>query len=123
MDLEANSVPMQAPRELRGGYASLSAFLAGTRAFQIYRRFDTLAARNLLYMQDELCEIEGQIDDLDMADMTSEYPVDQYSLHSRRFDRNERRVELMKKSAKLLRSYGTSCRWIAQGTLDSPQMI
>ena len=63
-------------------------------------------------MQDELCEIEQQLGELDRADMTSEVYVELYSLHSRRFDKNERRVALMQKAAETLRSYGKS--WIAQ---------
>ena len=108
MDPEANNVPVPKPREPRGGYASLSQFVASDKALCIFRRFDTLPIRNLLYMQDELCEIEQQLDELDKADMTSKVLVELYSLHSRRFDKNERRVALMQKAAETLRRYGKS---------------
>ena len=57
-------------------------------------------------MQDELCEIEQQLGELVEADMTSKVYVELYSLHSRRFDKNERRVALMQKAAETLRRYG-----------------
>ena len=104
MDPEANSIPVPKLQKPRGGYASLSQFIA----LRIFRRFDALAIRNLLYMQDELCEIEQQLGELDKADMTSKLYVDLYSLHSRRSDKNEKRIALMQKAAETLRSYGKS---------------
>ena len=108
MDPEANNIPAPDPQELRGGYASLSHFIASDKALCVFRRFDALATRNLLYMQDELCQIEQQLGELDMADMTSKVYDDLYSLHSRRFDRNEKRVVLMQRAAERLRGYGKS---------------
>lgn len=112
MDPEANSIPVPEPQEPRGGYASLSQFIASDKTLCIFRRFDALAIRNLLYIQDELCEIEQQLGELDKADMTSKVYVDLYSLHSRRSDKNKKRVTLMQKAAETLRRYGKS--WIAQ---------
>ena len=108
MDPEANNIPDPKPQEPRGGYASLSQFIASDKDLCIFRRFDALAVRNLLYMQDELCEMEQQLAELDQADMASKDDVDLYSLHSRRDDRNEKRVALMQKAAETLRSYGKS---------------
>lgn len=99
---------MPKSREPRGGYASLSKFIASDAALCIFRRFDTLATRNLLYMQDELCEIEQQIDVLDKADIDSGVYINTYSLHSRRFDKNEKQVALMQQSVEKLRIYGAS---------------
>ena len=94
MDPEANNVPAPEPQELRGGYASLSQFIASNKTSRIFRRFDALAMRNLLYLQNELCVIEQQLAELDKADMTSKVPIDQYSyiiislrpMHSSCFD-------------------------------------
>ncbi len=108
MDPEANNIPVSKPQQPRGGYASLSQFITSDKALCIFRRFDALAIRNLLYMQDELCEIEQQLGKLDDADMVSKSDIDVYSLHSRRFDKNEKRVALMQKAAETLRSYGKS---------------
>ena len=52
------------------GYPSLAAFIASDRdkSTAIYRRFDRLSARNLLYMQSELVELEARQDAFDADD-------------------------------------------------------
>ena len=52
------------------GYPSLAAFIASDRDKDtvIYRRFDRLSARNLLYMQSELVELEARQDAFDAED-------------------------------------------------------
>ena len=52
------------------GYPSLAAFIASDRdkSTAIYRRFDRLSARNLLYMQSELVELEARQDAFDAED-------------------------------------------------------
>ena len=49
------------------GYPSLAAFIASDtdKSTHIYRRFDRLCARNLLYLQAELSELEARQDRLD----------------------------------------------------------
>lgn len=49
------------------GYPSLAAFIASDcdKSTSIYRRFDRLSARNLLYLQSELVELEARQDALD----------------------------------------------------------
>ena len=56
--------------EFINGYASLAAFMASDRdrSTSIYRRFDRLSSRNLLYLQSELVELEAQQDVLDAQD-------------------------------------------------------
>ena len=53
------------------GYPSLAAFIASDpdKSTAIYRRFDRLSARNLLYMQSELIELEARQDALDAEDL------------------------------------------------------
>ena len=53
------------------GYPSLAAFIASDcdKSTSIYRRFDRLSARNLLYLQSELMELEAQQDQLDAEDL------------------------------------------------------
>jgi hypothetical protein len=55
------------------GYPSLAAFIASDRdrTTLIYKRFDELAARNLLYLQSELAELQSQQRAFDQADLTS----------------------------------------------------
>ena len=49
------------------GYPSFAEFIA-TYDAAIYRKFETLSARNLLYQQSELHELEGQLENLDRED-------------------------------------------------------
>ena len=53
------------------GYPSLAAFIASDsdKTTAIYRRFDRLSARNLLYLQSELVELEARQDALDAEDL------------------------------------------------------
>ena len=53
------------------GYPSLAAFIFQDRdkSTAIYRRFDRLSARNLLYLQSELVELETKQDEYDAEDL------------------------------------------------------
>ena len=102
MDSETNKTRPPDPQGPRRGYASLSEFIASDKSLYIFRRFDNLATRNLLYMQDELCEIEQQIAALDESDLAA---GNLYNLHTRA-DGNKKRTELIQKSAKKLKIYG-----------------
>jgi len=52
------------------GYPSLAAFMASDddKSTSVYRRFDRLSARNLLYLQSELVELDAQQETLDVKD-------------------------------------------------------
>lgn len=56
------------------GYPSLAAFIASDpdHSTAIYRRFDRLSARNLLYLQTELAVLEKKQDELDKQDFHSD---------------------------------------------------
>jgi hypothetical protein len=58
------------PRLLKG-YPSLAAFITSDhdRTTSIYRRFHKLSARNLLYLQSELAELEARQETLDEEDL------------------------------------------------------
>ena len=53
------------------GYPSLAAFIASdeNKSTAIFRRFDRLGARNLLYLQSELAELEARQDAFDAQDL------------------------------------------------------
>ena len=53
------------------GYPSLAAFIASDidHSSVLYKRFDKLAARNSLYLQSELAELERRQDELDREDL------------------------------------------------------
>lgn len=52
------------------GYPSFSAVISSDPDLQIYRRFDRLSARNILYLQSELLEAERRLDEFDAVDQT-----------------------------------------------------
>jgi hypothetical protein len=87
------------------GYADLAKFIASDKVFCIFRRFEWLAVRTLLYMQDEICELEDRLRVLDQADLQSGDPTDLYSLHSRRDDTNVERREVMRQVREKLYRY------------------
>ena len=50
------------------GYPTFAEFIARDRDAAIYRTFQRLSARNLLYQQSDLHELERQLDELDRKD-------------------------------------------------------
>ena len=78
-----------------GGYSSLSSFMSSDKVFNIFRRFENLSTHNLLFLQDELCELEGRLSDIDKADLESGTHDKLVSLHSRRHDANDARKAIM----------------------------
>jgi hypothetical protein len=65
------------------GYPSLAGFIASDRdrTTLIYKRFDELAARNLLYLQSELAELHSKQSTFDQEDMAAD-------MHSKQCARN-----------------------------------
>ncbi|KAF2494499.1 hypothetical protein BU16DRAFT_41192 [Lophium mytilinum] len=57
------------PKQHLQGFPSLSALLASDHDLQVFRRFDRLASRNLLYLQAEILDLETRLDELDAADL------------------------------------------------------
>ena len=51
------------------GYQSFSALLSSDPDLQVYRRFDRLCARNLLYLQSEILALEARLERFDQADL------------------------------------------------------
>jgi len=74
--------------------------------FLIFRRFDHLAARNLLYLQDELFQLEDQLRKLDQQDL-SEGEQGLKNLSSWREDRNTRRKQVVLEIRQKLDIYRT----------------
>lgn len=50
------------------GFPEFAEFIARDRDAAIYRQFERLSARNLLYQQSELHDLEKQLEDSDRAD-------------------------------------------------------
>lgn len=51
------------------GYPSFAESITSDSAFAIYKRFDRLSARNLLYLQSELASLEAKQDAFDREDV------------------------------------------------------
>lgn len=106
------------------GYPSLANFIRSDRDLFVFRRVNTLSERNLLYLQDELVELEEKLRNIDLADSRNESQHDLRNLHSRREDTNiERRCLMMQLNAKL-KSYRTClCRNLILRGADSRQRM
>ena len=57
-----------------GDYTALASMMADHAEAAIFRRFDTLNIKNLLYMQAELVDLEDQLHDIESEDKKSEAP-------------------------------------------------
>jgi hypothetical protein len=69
VDIELAAVK-ERPKSLQG-YPSFAAFIAQDHDAAIYRKFQHLSARNLLYLQSEIHDLEGQLQALDDEDAKS----------------------------------------------------
>lgn len=68
------NIPHIAPTPQKEGFADVARWISldpDNETF-IYRRFNQLAARNLLYLQSELLALEKQLDELDKNDAFSD---------------------------------------------------
>lgn len=72
--------------------------------FFILRRFRTLSARSLLYMQNEIAQKEKQVQAFDQFCMDS-LPSDKLSCGSFKADANNERGQLIKDITRLLAEY------------------
>ena len=54
-------------KEAKHGYPKLASFLGGTKGYSIYRRFAALNARNLLYHQAKLTQLEHELHEMELA--------------------------------------------------------
>lgn len=81
-DVELASGPQQGvshePRPSMRGFSSLAAFMsdnAHSESF-VFQRFDRLTARNLLYLQSELAELQRKMDEFDRQDDQPPYDLE-----------------------------------------------
>ena len=110
------------PKALLEGVASLSDLLSSDRDLQVYRKFGSLASRNLLCMQSELFDLETRLKFLDeedsqiiasetkgYGDVLQSAKSWQYCLERQSEDeRTKERVRLMREVRGLLAEYRTS---------------
>ncbi|KAI9740180.1 MAG: hypothetical protein M1834_004758 [Cirrosporium novae-zelandiae] len=68
IELSATTNGSPSPPTAVDGYPSLSDFIARDADAAIYRKFENLSARNLLYLQSEIHKLEAQLQTLDQED-------------------------------------------------------
>jgi hypothetical protein len=99
------------------GYPSLAAFIASDRdrTTLIYKRFDELAARNLLYLQSELAELHSKQRAFDQQDLIADMHTKQCARNYSAFEKaasqptvyadQKERWDLAKKIREALKEY------------------
>lgn len=95
------------------GYPRIATRMSLLPETAIFRRFSALAARNLLYYQNELSELETELKELERADAASEigkkkkYVRDAYSLMiaTEDRDRDTEKRDLVLRMRRVLREY------------------
>lgn len=60
------------PIEYLNGFPTFAAYIASDPELAIYRKFDFLSARNLLYLQSELIALEAELKEYDAHDFIQE---------------------------------------------------
>ncbi|PQE28778.1 chorismate mutase protein [Rutstroemia sp. NJR-2017a WRK4] len=96
------------------GYPSLASFIASDKdkSTVIYRRFDRLSARNILYLQSELAELEARQDEYDredvkgsMVDKQCARNWNEFRERARDTERQKDRLELVKEIRRVMKEY------------------
>ncbi|USP80435.1 uncharacterized protein yc1106_07709 [Curvularia clavata] len=83
----------------RNGYPRLAAFINSDLDFVVFRRFGHLHVRYLLFLQDEIAEMEQKLHTLDMIEPCS------FNLNTRRHDGNQERCRILKTLGEKLFDY------------------
>lgn len=104
---------MEAQRRIRyvDGFPSLANFIASDRdgTSTIFKRFNRLAARNLLLLQSELAELEARLDEYDREDSDRGMEVLQslrnWEEYKARNDKESDRMKLLDKIKITLKDY------------------
>lgn len=91
-------------KSVPGGYPQLATFISKDKSFSIFRKFNALNVRSLLYYQSELSHIELQLRTLDMQLQSTSEGKD--SLRSwLGFRNDEGRFRLIKDMREVLKEY------------------
>ncbi|KAJ6259656.1 hypothetical protein Dda_5294 [Drechslerella dactyloides] len=108
------------------GYPSTAAIMSTDAELSVYRRFDRLNARNLLYYQAELMYLESKLDKLDEEDRLLENPEHKYHLrHYRELwdaqdERTEKRRDVVTEIRYFLKEYN-ECLFYYKQLMDCPE--
>jgi hypothetical protein len=106
-DIEMQSIPSPQPQPppKHRGYPALANFIGSDKDFFIFRKFNVLSARSLLFLQDELSELEERLNSIDIAESGRGEPRDLWNLSSRREDENLERKKLMRVLSVKIKEY------------------
>jgi len=112
--------------EFAEGFVEFAEFVASDKELSIYRRFCTLGARNLLYLQGELQLLHFQLKELDQADQEiltrpgdneektrTEQAVHAWECFQRQAvddPRQSQKMALILKLRRVMEEYGKLCR-------------
>jgi hypothetical protein len=98
------SVRQRRQQRILHGYPQFARFIGATRGYAIFRRFASLNARNLLYLQVELLELEDELDKIEEANSKDETfrPIQFSTVHLRAY-RDHHRGDQQYKIVLLLR--------------------
>jgi len=112
---EGNCIPKMSPHSggkstYVDGFPSLAAFMASDRdkTAMILKRFDRLAARNLLCLQSELAEIESKLDQFDRDDQGNRETMQSlrnWEAYKARYADEPQRMQLMSRLRSTMREY------------------
>lgn len=69
IELAQSGAPVVSSRSRLTGFPSFADFIATDADAAIYRKYERLSARNLLYLQSALHELEGKLEELDAEDV------------------------------------------------------
>ena len=97
------------------GYRTFAEFIATDDELFVFRRFDRLNARNLLYLQSELIALEKQLSEYDSEDIEdgskdavlSARCWETLSLRAEEHPREAERMDLIRKVRKTAKMYST----------------
>ena len=99
-------------------YRTFADFIATDDELFVFRRFDRLNARNLLYLQSELIALETQLSEYDSEDIKdgskdvilSARCWETLTLRAEEYPREAERLELIRKVQKVTKTYSMSSR-------------
>ncbi|KAF7185725.1 hypothetical protein HII31_12956 [Pseudocercospora fuligena] len=87
------------------GYPSLSRWMASSNDFFVLRKFSTLSARSLLYLQNEIAQREKKLEGWDLVSMTGPLEDGNCDTGSFAFDESRERGQAMRELIPLLEQY------------------
>jgi len=100
--------------ELVTGYPKLAGHMEIEPEATIFRRFGGLNARNLLYMQSDLCSLEKKLIKREQEDNRSrdskskDYALDWYWLSQSRIEEDREQIDLVLEMRRLLKEFSES---------------